>query len=60
MSDSQKAKLSAINKGKRLSQETKDKISRALERYWSRLPYKPETDSSTTSSTENGEITYYQ
>ncbi len=60
MSDSQKAKLSAVNKGKTLSQETKDKISRALERYWSRLPYKPEPDSSTTSSTENDNITYYE
>ncbi len=47
MSQSQKEKLSSINKGKRLSQRTKDKISQALVKYWSRLPYKPDTSGTT-------------
>jgi len=43
MQQSQKDKLSAINKGKTLSQSTKDKISKSMEKYWSRLPYKPDS-----------------
>lgn len=41
MSQQQKDKLSAINKGKRLSQDTKNKISKSMTKYWSKLPYKP-------------------
>lgn len=41
MSQSQKEKLSAINKGKTLSQDTKRKISKSMSKYWSKLPYKP-------------------
>ena len=52
MSQSQKDKLSSINKGKTLSQSTKLKISRSMTRYWSKLPYKP--DSSSGSTTPGG------
>lgn len=47
MSQSQKDKLSAINKGKTLPQSTKDKISQSMTKYWSSLPYKPDTDGGT-------------
>ena len=43
MSPAQKMKLSAANIGKKLSQETKDKISKSMEEYWKSLPYKPGT-----------------
>ena len=48
MSQQQKDKLSAINKGKKLSNQTKQKISKSMTDYWSKLPYKPgtQTDSS--------------
>lgn len=48
MSQSQKDKLSYINQGKKLSQITKDKISRSMTKYWSELPYKPGSTSGTT------------
>ena len=51
MSQSQKDKIAASNTGKSLSQSTKDKISKALERYWSSLPYKPIPSPSGTTST---------
>lgn len=47
MSDSQKEKLSAINKGKTLSQQTKQRISKSMERYWNSLPYKPTSGATT-------------
>ena len=47
MSQSQKDKLSAINKGKTLPQSTRDKISQSMTKYWSSLPYKPDSDSGT-------------
>lgn len=50
MSQSQKDKIAASNVGKHLSQITKDKISRALTKYWSRLPYKPEAPTSGTTA----------
>lgn len=43
MSPQQKEKLSQANKGKRLSQDTKRKISKSMTDYWSKLPYKPTT-----------------
>lgn len=46
MSQQQKDKLSAINKGKRHSQQTKDKIAKSMEDYWRKLPYKPATSTS--------------
>lgn len=48
MSQSQKDKLSYINQGKKLSQSTKDKISKSMTKYWSDLPYKPDSTSGTT------------
>jgi len=51
MSQSQKDKLSAINKGKTLPQSTKDKISQSMTRYWSSLPYKPDTSTGSTPGT---------
>lgn len=56
MSQSQKDKIAAYNVGKHLSQSTKDKISQSLTKYWSRLPYKPETPS--TSGTTDTTGTY--
>lgn len=58
MSDSQKEKLSAINKGKTLSQQTKQRISKSMERYWNSLPYKP-TSGATTGTTGSTGITYF-
>ena len=46
MSQQQKDKLSAINKGKKHSQQTKDKIAKSMEDYWRKLPYKPATSTS--------------
>ena len=46
MSQSQKDKISMANKGKTLSQETRKKISKSHEKYWSRLPMKPTTSTS--------------
>jgi hypothetical protein len=47
MPQSQKDKIAAKNVGKKLSQSTKDKISKSLVKYWSRLPYKPSTSGNT-------------
>ena len=61
MSQSQKDKIAASNVGKHLSQSTRDKISKALERYWSRLPYKPEASTSgTTGSSGTGTYLDYE
>lgn len=49
MSQSQKDKLSYINKGKTLSQSTKQKISQSMTKYWSKLPYKPDSSTGSTS-----------
>lgn len=46
MSQQQKDKLSAINKGKKLSTHTKQLISKSLQDYWRKLPYKPTTSTS--------------
>ena len=51
MPQAQKDKIAAANVGKTLSQTTKDKISRSMQKYWARLPFKPvddETDSGST------------
>lgn len=47
MSQQQRDKLSAVNKGKRLSTSTKEKISKSMMKYWSKLPYKPGTSGQT-------------
>lgn len=49
MQQTQRDKIAAANTGKHHSTETKRKISQSLTRYWSRLPYKPVTDTGTTS-----------
>ena len=43
MQQAQKDKIAAANIGKTLSQQTKDKISRSMQQYWAKLPYKPDT-----------------
>lgn len=47
MKPQQKAKLSALNKGKRLSPQTKARIANSLRRYWAALPYKPTSGTTT-------------
>lgn len=42
MAQAQKDKIAAANIGKTLSQQTKDKISRSMQKYWAQLPYKPD------------------
>ena len=49
MSQQQKDNIAQANKGKKLSQQTKDRISKSLEKYWSQLLPKPTT--STTGGT---------
>lgn len=44
MTQQQKDKIAAANIGKHLSQTTKDKISRSMQQYWAKLPYKPDSD----------------
>lgn len=46
MSQSQRDKIAQANTGKKLSQQTKDRISKSMEKYWSRLPLKPTTSTS--------------
>ena len=47
MTPAQKAKLSAANKGKRLSQQTKNRIAQSMQKYWRSLPYKPTSGTTT-------------
>lgn len=44
MTQAQKDKIAAANIGKHLSQQTKDRISRSMQKYWNGLPFKPTTD----------------
>lgn len=48
MPQSQKDKIAAANVGKTLSPQTKDKISRSMQKYWAGLPLKPATDAAGT------------
>ena len=50
MTQAQKEKIAAANKGKRLSPQTKAKISRSMQKYWQRLPFKPITTTGDTSN----------
>lgn len=43
MSDEQKAKISQKLTGRKLSSDTKRKISQSMEKYWASLPQKPIT-----------------
>ena len=53
MAQTQKDKIAAANTGKQLTQDTKEKISRSMAKYWAGLPYKPATEntSATTGTT---------
>lgn len=44
MSDEQKQKISQKLTGRKLSSDTKRKISQSMEKYWASLPTKPITD----------------
>ena len=48
VSQDTKNKQSQSHLGKKLSQETKNKISRQLQKYWASLPSKPNNNTSTT------------
>lgn len=52
MPQQQKDKIAAANKGRRHTQATKAKISRSMQKYWQRLPFKPVGDSGTTQNTD--------
>lgn len=47
MTQAQKDKIAAANTGKHLSQTTKDKISRSMQKYWAALPTKPDDEQTT-------------
>lgn len=47
-----KEKQSIAHKGKSHSNETKQRISKAMQNYWAKLPTKPTTNNNSTSSTE--------
>ena len=47
----QRDRIAQANTGKRLSNETKAKISQALTDYWAKLPYKLITATGNTSTT---------
>lgn len=51
MQQTQKDKIAAANIGKTLSQSTKDKISRSMQKYWQGLPFKPATETPTGTTT---------
>lgn len=48
MPQQQKDKIAAANTGRRHTQATKQKISQSMQKYWERLPFKPNTDSGST------------
>ena len=50
MQQTQKDKIAAANTGKHHTPETNRKISAGLVRYWSRLPFKPITNTGETST----------
>lgn len=50
MPQTQRAKIAQANTGKKLSDETRRRISQALTDYWAKLPYKPLTGSGTTTN----------
>ena len=45
MPQQQKDKIAAANTGRRHTQTTKAKISRSMQKYWQRLPFKPNSGS---------------
>lgn len=47
VSDETRQKQSVAHIGKKLSQETKNKISQQMQKYWATLPSKPNNNTST-------------
>lgn len=57
MPEAQKQAISLKLQGRKLSQNTKQKISKAMQDYWASLPMKPVTSTgSTGTSTDNNDI----
>lgn len=50
MSDEQKQKISQKLQGRKLSNDTKNKISKSMCDYWQSLSYKPVTSTGTTNN----------
>ena len=50
MPEAQKQAISQKLQGRKLSQNTKQKISKAMQDYWASLPMKPVTSTGTTST----------
>lgn len=48
MSDAQREKISQKLTGRKLSNDTKAKIAKSMERYWASLPMKPVTSTGST------------
>lgn len=44
MPQAQREKIAAAQRGRIMSQSTKDKISQSMQQYWAGLPTKPTTD----------------
>ena len=63
MSQQQKDKIAQANTGKKLSPETRRRISQSMAKYWAGLHFKPATSGTTTPDTGNtgttGTVTYY-
>ena len=60
MTQAQKDKIAQANTGKKLSPETRRRISQSMAKYWAKLPYKPVTSTGDTSgtTTATGTTTY--
>lgn len=52
MSDAQREKISQKLTGRKLSNDTKAKIAKSMERYWASLPLKPITSTGNTETSQ--------
>ena len=63
MPQAQKDKIAQANTGKRLSPETRRRISQSMVKYWAGLPFKPGTEPGTDGTDDtpgtDGNITYF-
>lgn len=60
MSQAQKDKIAQANTGKRLSPQTRERISQSMAKYWAGLPFKPATTGTTSGgTTSTGTTAYY-
>lgn len=50
MPQTQKDKIAQANTGKRLSPETRRRISQSMVKYWAGLPFKPATQTGSTTT----------